>query len=191
MKYFLTLISMFILLSCSETTIPGFEIQGTLSDYPEGTAILKRRVGSDFLTIDSVAFSNGSFTLTGALEYPEMCYLWVSDTLPYMRFIVENSDITLSGTVEDIRNPTITGSKSNDLLIGYNELMKPYDQDLRETYKEYLAAEKEGDKDLAAVLEKKFDDISDTQKNKSLEFVKNNSNNVLSGYITWGTLIYE
>ena len=191
MKYILTFFTLAIFFSCSQQEGPTFTITASLTDYSEGTAVLKRRVNSDFVTIDSVEFSEGAFTLSGSLAHPEMCYLWISDTLPYMRFFVDNTEIALSATLDDLRNPMITGSPTNDLLESYNETMAHYDEELRDTYQKYLAAEKEGNEELSDQLENEFDAISENQKQEALQFIKNNSNSVLSAYLTWGTLIYD
>ncbi len=189
-RIFLGLIVILILGSC-ETKNDGFIVNGSVTDYSEGIAVLKRRVNSEFVTIDSTSIVNGKFEFSGKMGLPEMCYITISDTLPYMRLFLENSTIKVQAHVDSLRTPTITGSEMQDNLVAYNTRLKPFEDSLRSNYRKYLQANREGDQVKAKSFEDRFNEISEDQKKVSLQVVSENSDNVLGPYLVWGTLVYD
>lgn len=186
----LAVIVVLVLGSC-ESKHDGFIVNGSVAEYPEGTAVLKRRVNSEFVTIDSTSITDGKYEFKGKLGMPEMCYITISDTLPYMRIFLENSVITVQAHVDSLRTPTISGSVMQDNLAAYNKKIKPFEDSLRSNYRKYIQANREGDQENAKVFEQRFDEISEDQKKVSLQVVSENSDNVLGPYLVWGTLVYD
>ncbi|MBR9998704.1 MAG: DUF4369 domain-containing protein, partial [Cyclobacteriaceae bacterium] len=129
----------FILPSC-QINPEEYRIQGKILGLEEGMALLKRRVDSEFITIDSSEINMGIFTFRGSLESPEMCYVYIADTLPYLRFFNENARIRISAHIDSLRNPEITGSSSQDLISAFNLRMLPFEARLRESYASYRKA---------------------------------------------------
>lgn len=191
MKRIIIPIIVILILSACETKHDGFIVNGSISGYPEGTAVLKQRINSEFITLDSTSIQDGKFQFKGKLGLPEMCYITISDTLTSMRIFLENSAITLQAHVDSLRTPAISGSVMQDNLEAYNEKIKPFEDSLRSYYRKYLKANKDGDQELAKKFEQKFDVISEDQKKVSLQVVSENSDNVLGPYLVWGTLVYD
>jgi peroxiredoxin len=189
-RVFLAIITVILINSC-DTKQNGFEIQGIIAGYPEGAAVLQQRINSEFITIDSTAISQGKFKFKGNLDMPEMCYIMINDTLPYIRLFLENSVISIESHVDSLRNPVITGSSIQVMLEKYNKKMDPFNDSLRVNYRAFLKANKEGESEKAKKIEQKFDQISDDQKTVSLAYVDQNSDNVLGPYLVWGTLAYD
>ena len=190
MKFFYYLIIFFVIIGC-ESPQDGYLIKGKIKELTNGKALLQRRVESEFQTIDSSAINNGAFTFNGNIESPEMCYIHISDTLPYIRLFVENSEILVEAHIDSLRNPVILGSSSQDLLSVYNKRIQPVEERLQETYRAYREAYQAGDTMNAKSLETKFDQIAEEQKKESLGFVRENSRSVVSSYLVWGTLAYD
>jgi len=191
MKRILIPVIAILIIGACETKQEGFIVNGSISGYPEGTAVLKQRINSEFVTLDSASIKDGKFEFKGLLGFPEMCYISISDTLPYMRLFLENSAISIQAHVDSLRTPTISGSAIQKKLEAYNERIKPFEDSLRSNYRKYLTANKEGDQEKAAEFERKFDEISAAQKEVSLQVVSENSDNVLGPYLVWGTLVYD
>jgi len=63
----------FLIFNACETKHNGFIVEGSISGYPEGTAVLKQRINSEFVTLDSTSIQDGKFEFKGLLELPEMC----------------------------------------------------------------------------------------------------------------------
>ena len=191
MKKILLPVIAFLILGACETKHDGFILNGSVQGYPEGIAVLKQRINSEFVTLDSTTLIDGKFEFKGKLGLPEMCYITISDTLPYMRIFLENSAITIQAHVDSLRTPTISGSVIQDNLAAYNERIKPFEDSLRSNYRKYLKANKEGEQEKAKAFEQKFDEISADQKRVSLQVISENSDNVLGPYLVWGTLVYD
>jgi peroxiredoxin len=191
MKHILYVILLILGIVGCEKPKDGFVVEIVMDGLQEGTALLQRRVDSRFITIDSSSFKNGGLTFSGKIDNPEMCYVYIADTLPYIRFFIENSRIKIESHVDSLRNPDVNGSKTHDLLSAYNDLMKPYEEQLQEAYREYQKAYINNDTSLVAKMEAKFDFISDKQKIISLKFIKENNESVVSPYLVWGTLAYD
>lgn len=191
MKRIFLAVVVFLILGSCETINERFNISGSVTGYSEGTAVLKRRINSEFVTLDSTSIINGKFEFKGKLGLPEMCYITISDTLPYMRIFLENSAITVQAHVDSLRTPTISGSVMQDNLAAYNNKIKSFEDSLRSNYRKYLQANREGDQEKAKVFEQRFDEISEDQKKVSLQVVSENSDNVLGPYLVWGTLVYD
>lgn len=188
---FLSYLTVFLFIISCESPYDGYLIRGKIKGSDEGMALLQRRVDSEFLTVDSSVIKNGEFAFKGKLENPEMCYIYISDTLPYIRIFIENSKIQVKAQVDSLSNPVVLGSQSQDLISQYNHQMQPFEEQLQKTYDAYKKAFQEGDTTEARELEIKFDQIADEQKNQSLGFVIKNNRSVVSPYLVWGTLAYD
>ncbi len=192
MKYTIVLILIFgtLLFSCRQNP-EGFVIEAQIEGMKNGTAVVKRRINSEFMTIDSTMINNNTFRLSGKLIAPEMCYIHLNDTLPYIRLFVENKKITVKAHIDSLREAKIEGSETQNALEAYNHLLKPFDERLRSIYQQYSKATMANDTEKIDRYEKEFNTVSDEQKATSLEFVNKNSNNVLGPYLIWGTLAYD
>jgi peroxiredoxin len=186
---FLTLF-LLILFSC-RTPENDFKIQGRITGLDDGLMLLQRRIEGEFETLDSCQMNNRIFSFEGTLEYPEMCYIFIADTLPHIRFFNENSNISISSHIDSLRNPIVTGSASHQLLSAYNLRIEPYETRLKESYAFYLQASKKQDTVLMNQYEAQFDRIAEEQKNESLLFIGENNASVVSAYLVWGTLAYD
>lgn len=191
MKRVLLAITTIVIFGACEINQKGYVIQGSINVYDAGIAILKQRKNSEFVKLDSSVITKGKFEFIGSLKLPEMYYISINDTLPHLRLFAENSRISIDVHVDSLRNPEINGSSVQAKLDAYNEKMLPFNEQLRLSYKEYLKADKEGEKEKAKELEMKFDQISDDQKKVALGVVAQNSDNVLAPYLVWGTLVYD
>ncbi len=192
-RLFLGLIAFTLLYACQDGDLSTerFNISGNIEGLDEGSAVIKRRVNGDWITLDSTQISSGKFELSGTLDMPEMCYIFVSDSLPPVRIFVENSDISVTAKADSIRYADISGSMIQNELDGYNDQMQSYIDQLQKIYKEYQNAFNEGDEDTREALDKKFDEISDQQKNAGMIYVKEHSSSLIAPYLTWGTLVYD
>ena len=180
-----------IIFSTCQQKHDGFTVNVEINGYPEGTALLQKRVERDFVTIDSTEIVNGKFQFEGKIDFPEICYVQINDTLPILRVFLENTQIGIKANVDSLRHPKISGSVLQGKLEAYNESMIPFNKRMRSAYQEYLKANKDGDLDKANEKEAEFDAISEEQKQASLEVVRLNSDNVMGPYLIWGTMIYE
>lgn len=184
------LLLIFVTFSCGAPQ-EGFLIEGNIQGLDKGKLLLQRRIDGKFVTIDSCQAHEGAFTFSGKMEMPEMCFIFIADTLPYLRFFNENATISISSHIDSLSNPAVTGSASHQLLSDYNARMASYESQLQETYTRFRQATQEQDTARMNNYEARFDQIAEEQKAESLLFVGENTSSVVSAYLIWGTLAYD
>ncbi len=69
-------------------------------------------------------------------------------------FYLENSEISITGTLDSLFNAKITGSKTQDEYTSFIESNKPLSEKYSELYKEYQAARQANDTAKIAEIEK-------------------------------------
>ena len=103
----------------------GYEINGTMTGYTDGTAVsfLNNETGQpeQITTIEK-----GKFKIKGILKEPEFKVLVFGNQPPAVPFFLENGAITVTGNHDNPGQVTITGSKSHDQYIQYVTALQPY-----------------------------------------------------------------
>ena len=97
----------------------GFVINGKVKGFGNGKVILQRREDNNFITLDTAYAKNGEFILTGKIGDPQVCYIWLHDTLPPIRILLENVKYDLSADIHELDKPAIKGSPMQDKLNEY------------------------------------------------------------------------
>ena len=100
----------------------GYTISGNIPDAEGMEIVLKARNVDSAIVINSCIVKRKKFKMTGVVEYPQYCELYIGDNGPLLMF-VENSKITLSIDVQQIHKSKVTGSIENDLFAAYNDKM--------------------------------------------------------------------
>lgn len=207
-KLILVLFSMLFVLSCQQKKEEGFTINGTLTGDAEGGRVMLQSMDYPPVTLDSTVVKDGKFTLKGKLDAPALCGLLIDINEPdaeepdyrekmfYIRFYMENSDITFEGDVSTLPayyyNPkrsgefTVKGSVTQDLskqlAASISEPSKQLSI-LSERYsKEYLIPGFEG-KDVTNVgieIVKAEKPYKQQVRDAKMKFIKENSSSVVA-----------
>jgi thiol-disulfide isomerase/thioredoxin len=186
--FFVTVLSLIV--SCTGKK-EGFIINGQIQGFTDGKVTLQRRLDNNFITIDSTVIKNGEFSLKGKINDPQVCYIWLNDTLPPIRILVENVKYDLWADINKLDKPSIKGSPLQAKLDEYHALTQPYEDQLDSLYTLVRSARKEGNTQLSDSMEKNYDAVEKEERVVSKDFVGKNSNNIVGPYIMWGTLIYD
>lgn len=129
---------------------------------------------------------NGSFTIKGgAVDYPQLVQLVAGTTRKRIAFYLENSDITVTGSLDSLFNAKVTGSKTQDVYDIFVQANKPLSDLYTRTYQEYQVARKASNPAQLAQIERKADSIQNEMMKLQKDFVKNNP----SSYITPSILV--
>ena len=184
------LIILFLIISC-DAKHEGFTIKGKIDGVDNGTALLRRRFENKFITIDSAEINDGIFKLSGLISEPQMCYIWISDSLPPIRLILENVDYSIKAGINDLNNPIIKGSSLQDKLGQYNALIRPYEDKLDSIYYLIQMNNTTGNQESLDSLSNVFNEVELKERSVEKEFVINNGDNIIGPYILWGTLAYD
>ncbi len=93
----------------------SFTVKGNIEGLKTNSVKLCYSDGVSVYKIDSVACHNGQFEFVGAVDYPVMASLNDSEDRTITMFFLENSDISIEGKTQNMRNLSIVGSHTNDL----------------------------------------------------------------------------
>lgn len=177
----LSYIVTFTLLLAACSSEPHYVINGNIKGSDSVTFYLQKREAGKTVTIDSAVSNKDHFTMKGgAIDYPQMVQLVAGNSRKRTAFYLENSDLTITGSLDSLYKATITGSKTEDQYESFIDANKPLTQEYSNDYIGYQAAHNSGDEARANFFEKKIDSIQTEMTNLQKEFIKNNP----SSYVT-------
>ena len=106
-----------------EPKYDGYTIKGKVSGFEEGSMIYLHQGGVKSKTIDSSLISNGKFSFTGKVDYPQKYYINNQRTKGTKYVVtslyIDNTSIKIEGDFKDFTNCKITGGESQQVI---NEL---------------------------------------------------------------------
>lgn len=148
-----------LLSSCNTKPIePSYVINGKIIGADGITFYLQKRAAGSFVKLDSAVSAKGEFTIKGgSVKYPDKVYLTQKDKKENLAFYLGNAAITITGTVDSLAFAKVTGSKTQDEFIAYQDLLKPFEKSISKLDEEYEAVRKTEDKGKIAEFEKTSD----------------------------------
>jgi len=168
--YFILLALFFA--ACSSE--PHYVLKGNIEGSDSITFLLQKREAGKIVTIDSAFSKNGSFKMTGTVQYPQLVYLIALNTRNRKEIYIENSAINVIGKLDSLNIAKVTGSRTQDEYISFLDSNKPLNDRYSNLYKEYQAARTAQDEAKIAEIEKEAEKISSEMTNLQKEFIKNN-----------------
>jgi peroxiredoxin len=188
-KFSYLLLITFIFVSC--TSKPHYVLKGKIEGSDKIVFLLQKKDAGKYITLDSAISRKGSFTIKGGeVAYPQLVQLMAGNSGKGLSFYIENSDITITGSLDSLSGVKIAGSKTQDEYKSFLDSNNPLSEEYTRTYLDYQAARKVGDAPRAAVLEKLGDSIQNELTNLKKNFVKNNPASFVSPSIL-ASLSYE
>ncbi len=156
--------------SCSSE--PKYTVTGTLDGADSGMVVLQIRTNGEIKVIDSANLKNNAFKMEGFVEYPQMVTLSMKGERRGLPFFLENSKITISGSIDSLEKASVTGSLSQTELETYRASLEKINVQLEEVYNRYKTAKMAGDNELADSIEKEFEELDNQQTLVSKDFIK-------------------
>ena len=124
MKKVIYLLMVGVLASC--TSKPHYIVKGKIEGSDGITFYLQKRDGGKTVSIDSAVSKKGLFTMKGgAMDYPQMIQLVAGNTKKRTSFYLENSEITIKGSLDSLFKADVTGSKTQDEYRSFVNSNKP------------------------------------------------------------------
>jgi peroxiredoxin len=162
-----------LLVSCSSE--PHYVIKGKISGSDSVIFYLQKREAGKIVTLDSAVSKKGSFTIKGgSVDFPQLIQLVAGNTRKRTSFYLENSDITISGSLDSLFKAVVKGSKTQDEYKSFVDSNRPLSEKYSKTYMEYQAASQAGNSMKVAQLEKQIDSLQTAMKNLQKDFVRSN-----------------
>ncbi len=190
MKKSISLFVMILLLaSCSTET--RYVVKGKIEGSDSIVFFLQKREAGKVITIDSAVSKKGEFIMKGGMvDYPQLVQLVAGDTRKRTSFYLENSTITVSGSLDSLFKAEITGSKTQDEYKSFVESNKTLTDIYSQIYSEYQQATQTGNTELLAEIERRADSVQNEMLNNQKNFVLNNPSSYVTPSIL-GSISYE
>ena len=164
------LIIVLTIISCSSEE--RYVVKGKIEGSDGITFYLKVGKDGNYVTIDSAVSKRGSFKMKGgAIEYPQVAALAAGNKMT--SFYLENSNITIKGSLDSLFKSNITGSKTHDEYKSYLESIKPISAAYQALCSELLGVVRSNDEERAAEIRIKIDSIGNEIIKNQKEFVIN------------------
>jgi peroxiredoxin len=175
--YFVALLA--IITACSSK--PKYVVKGKIEGSDSITFYLQKRDAGKIISIDSAVSKKGIFTMNGGtVDYPQAIQLVAGNTKKRTSFYLENSEITVTGSLDSLFKAKITGSKTQDEYQKFLDSNKPLSDSYAKTYIKYQAASQAGNIAEVAELEKQADSIQSEMTTLQKDFVRNNPSSYAS-----------
>ena len=185
---YLTIVTI-IAWSCSSE--PHYLVKGNIEDSDSITFFLQKREAGKTVNIDSAVSKKGTFTMKGGkIEYPQLVQLVAGDTRKRTSFYLENSEISIKGTLDSLFKAKVTGSRTQDEYQSFIDSNKPLSDAYSKLYSEYQTATQSGDTAKVADIEKKADELQKQMIENQKKFVVDNPSSYVSPSIL-SSLAYD
>ncbi len=183
--YFIIIISIVIGIntSCEKHIQPNYTIQLDITKGDSSLILLSKREGGEMINYDSVLLIDGKGTISGNIEMPEYYYLRVKDTRTYFPLFVEAGNITVQADMDDARNAVVSGSKSNDSYVAYNDSLAELNDQTSLLSKQYGEAHNNNDTARMAEIEEEYNIVDEEKTEYLIKYAINNNDNVVSAFL--------
>lgn len=166
--------------ACTQT--PSFKVKVNLTGA-QGKAYLSQRIKGEWIKLDSAELDKGECQFKGLVKTPDIWYLSVSNSKEKLPFFMENSSLSIVGSLDSLDIAKVSGSKVHDeyqvLQDKLNELDKQ-GMKLFERSKKYEKSDNKAMADSLMILaESIFTSIDDQQK----EYIKAHPTSYVSPYL--------
>ena len=160
----------------------GYQIKGEIEGLENSMIKLQKEQDGQWKTVDSTTAESGSFALTGAIDHPEMYLVDLSDHGKF-RVFLENSEVTVAGSVDSLDQLNINGSKIHSRFDDFQNQVGQYNQEIQDLYQDYKQAQQGGNSERVKELEKEFQAISENKMDFIEKYAYDNKNSVVAPYI--------
>ncbi len=161
-------------------------VKGKIKGLKKGTLYLQKQVDSLIQSVDSITVNGrNDFLLEDIIESPEIYYLTLKNSDKRIMFFREKDTIKINSVLDkfDIK-AEITGSENQNILNGYNELKRRFNDQNLDLIKEELEAKKAGNQDSIILVEEKMIGLLKRRYLVTINYVINNSDYEVAPYIT-------
>lgn len=175
-----------MLASCSSRPANGYTVSGQLDGCDGQTIYLYKSLG-DSTAVDSTLIENGKFTFDGVVETPTSAAVIIGDIRDRMnnrvlRFFVEPGDILIDGlTSTDFSKAVVSGSKTTDEQVGYEQSLEPIYNELNSLREEMY--KNEDNKEIVDSLSKRSNELRRLSDEIQDRFIAENPGSFYTPYV--------
>ncbi|RTE51756.1 AhpC/TSA family protein [Arenibacter aquaticus] len=173
------------LLSCNSKP-EGYVLNGSLTgDVENGTQIFIRKIDENNqpVDIDTTTVENGKFTVSGAVDAPELIYVFIDKVQGYTPVVAEKGEIELTAQKDSLHFAKVKGTQQNDIFFKYLDQSRELSDQAVSIQKDMQQATMGGDEATINSLRDEFAELQEEYKNFELDFIKNNPNGLISALL--------
>ena len=180
MKKLLFLVLAVALFACNRKP-EGYEINVSL-EGAEGSVLLERRGDTGWIPVDTAQLVNGTAVLTGKVEYPEDLYLSVMGDKAKTVLFVENTKMTVEGSLDSQEDLKVTGSETHNDYDKVNQEIRKIGEEYMAIYQEAREAAAANDTARARQLMDRVEELYNSTTTIQKNFVSNNPGSYASPF---------
>ncbi|MDP4222637.1 MAG: TlpA disulfide reductase family protein [Bacteroidota bacterium] len=166
---------------------PHYVITGNIKGADSLTFLLQERVSGQYVTLDSAVARKGIFKMKGGpVRYPEMVILNAKNTRDRTSFYLENSEITITGSLDSLDAAKITGSRTQDEYNAFRDSNKPLSEKYSKLNEDFQFARQNNDTARVSAIRKEAAGIDKEMIQLQKDFVKNHPASYVTPYILAG-----
>jgi len=171
--------------SCNNSDENTMYVKGTIDGLKKGTLFLQKEIDSLLVTVDSIQLNGTSdFLLTAKIESPEIYYLNLGKSDKTITFFGEKDTINIHTKLDQFDfKAKISGSENQDLLDGYTEMIRKFNNKNLDFIKEDLEAQISGSQDSIILIGNKQKRLLRTKYLYTVNFAINNASYEVAPYI--------
>ena len=167
----------------------NYLINGYITGFFEGKAILSKLEGKKLVKIDSVRMKKSKFEFKGKnLNTPELYYIQFGENKAIIEFFLENSDIQIEADINNPGSAKISGSETQNEYASFLQNNSVFENKQANLYKEFDLARNNNDTALLIHLDSTYQSIYREQINYIKMYVKENKNSHVAGFVASRTL---
>lgn len=173
------------LLSCNSKP-EGYVLNGSLTgDVENGTQIFIRKIDENNqpVDIDTTTVQNGKFTVSGAVDGPELIYVFIDKVQGYTPVVAEKGEIELTAQKDSLHFAKVKGTQQNDIFFKYLDQSRELSDQAISIQKDMQEATMGGNEATINSLRDEFAELQEEYKNFELNFIKNNPNGLISALL--------
>ena len=187
MKQFIVVLIGLVILSCGKEIQHDFTLKGHVKGLKKGTVYLQRQQDSTIITIDSMVINGASnFELHTALDEPEVLFLKLDkndNDDGTVVFFADKGITEINTTLKNFNfDAEIKGSKQQELLDEYLDIMSKFNNENLELIEKTLEAKQASDTS-AASFEEDYNKLIKRKYLYTINFAVNHPDSEVSPYL--------
>jgi hypothetical protein len=182
------IILLLITVSCGKDKDANFTLKGSIKGLKKGVVYLQKDGDSSIVNIDSLVITGQEgFTMQTNIEEPILLYLklFKNDSEEhYIPFFADKGVTEINTTLKNFNfDAKITGSKQQDLLNEYTEVMSRFNNQNLELIEANFLAYKANDSSAVDSLNRQSEKLIKRKYSFTIQFAMNNKDSEIAPYL--------
>ena len=176
------------IISCGKDKETNFTLKGSIKGLKKGVVYLQKDGDSSIVDLDSVAITGQpEFTLHTNIDEPILLYLKLfknDGEEHYIPFFADKGVTTIKTSLNKFNyDAEIEGSKQQDLLNEYTEIMSKFNDQNLDLIESTFLAQKDNDSIAVDSLNKASEKLMKRKYSYTIQFALNHKDNMIAPYL--------